>query len=173
MSSEEGKINIDDDMWSWATRDPILSETERALRDLFVTEYLVDYNEVKAAQRCGFQMGFAQDYAKKFLSESYVQKRIQDITHANVDEKKMDQFDKETVRSVLRREMQNQMGTAAARVAAAAKMAAILGMDKPVEVNNNHSHKGGVLVVPGISSINDWEAAAQASQTQLVSDARH
>ncbi len=162
-----------DEQWLNAAMEPELSERERALRDLFCNEFLVDEHPVKAAQRCGFQIAFAKDYAEKFMNEAYVQKRIQELKHTPVDAGKMEQYDKETVRAVLRREMQNENSTGAARVQAAAKMAAILGMDKPVEVKNEHTHKGGVLMVPAIANLNDWEAAATASQTQLASDARH
>lgn len=162
-----------DEQWQFIAMDPELNEREKALRELFVNEYLVDYDEIKAAQRVGFQKAFAEDYAKKFMNESFVQKLIKAKEHTPVDEKKMEQYDKETVRAVLRAEMHNKFGTPAARVQAASKMAAILGMDKPVEVKNEHTHKGGVLMVPAIANLNDWEQMAMASQEKLVSDARH
>jgi hypothetical protein len=152
---------------------PELSDREKALRDLFCAEFLVDEHPIKAALRCGFQEAFAKEYAARFMNEPYVQRKIQDLKHAPVDMGKMEEYDKQTVRAVLRREMQNEGSTGAARVQAAAKMASILGMDKPVEVKNEHTHKGGVLMVPTIANINDWEAAAVASQAQLASDARH
>jgi hypothetical protein len=170
MSSQKQDL---DDQWRMNAMDPELSDREKALRDLFVNEYLVDYNAILAAQRCGFQKAFAEDYAVKFMGESYVQKRIQAVIHQPVDTKVMEQYDKETVLAVLRKEMQNPMGTAAARVAAASKMATILAMDKPVEPVNPNANKGGVLMVPVLANIEDWEAAAIASQQRLVSDARH
>jgi hypothetical protein len=168
MASESSDPNN----WTWAAMEPELTEREKALRDVFVNEYLVDYDIIKAAQRCGFQHSFAKDYGIKFWNESYVQKRIELVKHSRVDEKQMEEFDRATVRAVLRKEMQNQFNSGAARVAAAAKMASILGMDKPVETPAEGEHRGGVLMVPAIANMNDWEAVAQASQAKLVADAR-
>jgi hypothetical protein len=35
------------------------------------------------------------------------------------------------------------------------------------------THRGGVLMVPMIADVNNWEDVAQTSQKKLVSDARH
>lgn len=173
MSSQIDPDDIDREQWAWAAMDVELTQREKQLRDAFVDQYLIDYDEIAAAQRVGFQVAFAKDYAIKFMSEAYVRQRIEIVKHAKVDVKKMEQFDQETVRAVLRKEMHNPHGTAAARVQAASKMAAILGMDKPVENKLTHVHKGGVLMVPAIANLQDWEAMAKSSQEQLVSDARH
>lgn len=173
MSSQIDPEDIDREQWAWAAMDVELTPREKALRDAFVEQYLIDYDEVAAAQRVGFQVAFAKDYAIKFMAEAYVRQRIEVVKHIKVDEKKMEQFDKETVRAILRREMHNSHTSGAARVQAASKMAAILGMDKPVENKMTHIHKGGVLMVPAIANVNDWEAMAKSSQEKLVSDARH
>jgi hypothetical protein len=139
--------------WIWAAMEPPLSDKEKQLRNLFVDEYLVDYDAIAAAQRCGFQASFAKDYAIKFMNESYVRKRIEEVKHTNVDPKKADEFDKARIRAVLMKEAHNQYTTGSARVAAAAKLAAI-------------------LVVPAIANIDEWEAVAMASQAKLVADVR-
>jgi hypothetical protein len=152
--------------------EPELTARERELRDLYVNEYLVDYDPVKAAQRCGFQQSFAKDYAVKFMQESYVQKRIEFMKHQKVDEKSIDEYDKQRVRAVLMKEAHDSSSTGSARVSAAAKLAVILGMDAPTKIQTDNTHKGGVLMVPAIANISDWEAVAQASQAKLVADAR-
>lgn len=158
------------DQWVWAAMEPELSAKEKQLRDLFVNEYLVDYDGVAAAQRCGFQISFAKDYAIRFLNESYVRKKIKELEHSEAD---VEAYNKKRVIAVLVRESQNPYTTGSARVAAASKLAAIYGMDKPVEANLNHKHKGGVLLLPAIADLNDWEATAKASQAKLMSDARN
>jgi len=173
MSSTIDPDDIDRDQWAWAAMDVELTQREKDLRNAFVDQYLIDFDEVAAAQRVGFQVAFAKDYAIKFMAEAYVRQRIEIVKHMKVDEKKMEQFDKETVRAILRKEMHNPHTSGAARVQAASKMAAILGMDKPTETRLTHTHKGGVLMVPAIASVNDWEAVAKSSQEKLVSDARH
>lgn len=164
--------DVDSDQWTWATMDPPLSERERKLRDLFVSEYLVDYNEYRAAQRCGFQSSFAKDYAIKFMNESYVQKRIEQLKHAPVNPIAADEYDKKRVRAILMKEALDVTSTGSARVSAAAKLSAILGMDAPTKTINENVNKGGVLMVPAIANLDDWQAIAQASQAKLVADAR-
>lgn len=165
--------NTESEKWLWMAMEPELTEREKQLRNLFVDEYLVDYEPVAAAQRCGFQSSFAKDYAIKFMQESYVQKRIKEIEHAKIDESQTEQYNKQRVIAVLIKEAHNPFTSGSARVAAASKLASIYGMDKQPEKAPEGGHRGGVLVVPGVASLDDWEAAAVASQTKLVADARN
>ena len=165
--------SADPDQWTWAAMEPALNEHERKLRDHFVNEYLVDYNEVRAAQRCGFQISFAKDYAIKFMQESYVQKRIKEVEQQQpVEDKRLEEYNKKRITAILMKEAMDPNSTGSARVAAAGKLAVIYGMDAPTKIEATNTHKGGVLMVPAIANINDWEAIAQASQAQLVADAR-
>lgn len=152
---------------------PELSDMEKQLRDNFVREYLTDGNPYKAAIRVGFQAAFAKDYAAKFMNESYVLQQIESVRQRKVPEATLDAYDKNIVRDVLRRTAQDEFAPHAARVAAASKMAAILGMDKPTEVKNEHTHKGGVLMVPAIANLDDWEAVAKTQQAKLAADVRN
>lgn len=152
--------------------EPELTEREKELRNKFVDEYLVDYNGFKAAQRVGFQAAFAKDYALKFLSESYVAQRIKAVEHAKTDPVAVEKYNKERVIATLIEVMTCDWAKHSARVAASAKLAAIYGMDKPVETKNEHTHKGGVLMVPAIANLDDWEAVAKASQAKLAADVR-
>lgn len=160
------------DQWVWAAMSPELTDAEKKLRDVFVNEFQVDGNAFKAAIRTGFQAAFAKDYAAKFMAETYVLQRIEAVRQLKLDEHKSEAFDKNIVRDVLRKIAQDESANHSARVAAAAKMAAILGMDKPVEVKNEHTHKGGVLMVPAIANLDDWQEVAMKSQAKLVADAR-
>lgn len=161
--------------WEWAVMEPELSEREKALRDMFVNELLVDESRpVEAAMRCGFQAAFAKDYAQRFLNESYVQQRLEAVRHLKADPKTADEYDLADVRSSLRREMKNQFGTPAARVAAAVKLQEMIERDRErreAEKPNN-GLRGGVLLVPMIASIDNWEEVAMRSQAKLVSDVR-
>ena len=158
--------------WTWAAMEPELSERERALRDLFVDELLVDGEWVKAAQRCGFQYAFAEEYAKKFEQEAYVQKRIALKRQQPVDPDKLADFDKRIARNVLVQEAQNPNTTGATRVAAARNLMIMYGMDAPTKIQQEVEHRGGVMMVPAIASLDDWERFAQASQQKLAADAR-
>jgi len=107
-----------------------LSEQEKALRDLFVQEYIKDFDPFQACLRVGFQAAFAVEYAKRFMSEAYVQRKIADLQRATPEnEDAQARQDKALVLSVLRQAAQN--GPYASRVQAAAKLATILGLDRP------------------------------------------
>jgi len=111
---------------------PQLSENEIALRNLFVAEYLKDFDETSAAMRVGFQFSFAREYGTRFLQEPYVQQRIAELTRETPKNKEQQELeDKALILSVLRQAAQN--GPYASRVLAASKLATILGMDKPPE----------------------------------------
>lgn len=172
--NEDDPIVPDTSQWQWAAMEPELNQREKDLRNLFVNEYLVDYNPIEAAQRCGFQYAFAKDYAIKFLNESYVQRRIKELEHTKPPApKQLEEYNKERVIAGLMREAHNVMTTGSCRVAALSTLAKIYGMDKTPELKPDHTHKGGVLMVPAIANLDDWEQVAQASQAKLVADVRH
>lgn len=144
-----------------------LSAKEIALRNEFVRQYLLDYDEVLACMRLGFTKPFALEYSAKFMLDPYVQQQISiNKLKSADDEQDQEEADKSLVLSVLREAAQK--GPFASRVAAASKLAAICGMDKPSAVSLDISNRGGVMVVPGIGNIDDWEAEATKSQEELI-----
>lgn len=151
-----------------------LTQQERELRDLFVQEYLLDHDSYAAAIRVGFQEQYAHQYAQQFMGESYVRKLISDLQHQAPEDPKA--FEEETKRKIvasLFREA-NYRGPGSghgARVAALAKLASLFDMDKPTKVEQTITHRGGVMAVPGIASLDAWEAQAVASQEKLTSEA--
>lgn len=111
--------------WDPELMQGALSQQEKALRDLFVSEYLKDYDALRAAQRCGFIKSIAAQYAEDLMNCPYVQKQI-----ATAAEKM--QQDPEAARKSIKlgllREAHNPFSPAAARVAALAQLAKIEGM---------------------------------------------
>ena len=109
--------------------EPALSENERAVRDLFVAEYLKDYDAFQACIRIGFQAVFATEYARKFMLEPYVQCRIANSRRAApTDEEQRAKELRELAVSVLVQASQN--GPYASRVAAVRELKAMYGWDK-------------------------------------------
>lgn len=159
-----GAIPIPDDM----------SPREKALRDLFVSEYLVDYDQLRAAQRCGFNYQFAVEYAKKFMDEPYVQQQINAVKFRDYPERDVAEYDKKRIIASLMSEAhyKGPGSSHSGRVSALAKLAVIYGMDAPKKVEQSVTHRGGVMSVPGIASLDDWEKAAAQSQDALVQHAR-
>ncbi len=61
-----------------------LDEREMAVRDLFVSEYLKDFDSYKACIRMGFLAAFAIDQSKVFMGDGYVLRKIDYMTRAAV-----------------------------------------------------------------------------------------
>ncbi len=105
-------------------------DSQIALRERFVLEYVKDFDAVRACLRSGFEWAFAVEYAKRFMREPYVIARISELRRSsvlNADDE--EQQDRNLIKSVLREAAQN--GPFATRVAAAGRLAAIYGMDRP------------------------------------------
>jgi hypothetical protein len=168
---------IKDEVLETPELDPgekVYTYRERALRDLFIKEYLVDYDEISAAIRIGYGKSYAREYAIKFMHEAYVQKEIkaQEIGGKADDPEEM----KKRIMAGLVREA-NYRGpgcSQAARVAALAKLASLNGMDKPVQTENafldanGQPLLAGAFVIPGLMTPEQWETAAQKQQEALV-----
>lgn len=153
-----------------------LNDRERALRDKFVFEYLYDYSPTKAAQRCGFQFQFALEYGRKFMEEPYVQMRIAELKQSQkFDNKEGLEYNKARVVQALMAEAHNYgFGSShAARVSALKQLAFLYAMEPAKEVKTTVTHKGGVMAIPGIARLDDWEQAASASQDALADHARN
>lgn len=159
--------------WEQGAMAQELSNSEKELRDKFVDEYLLDFSQTAAAIRIGFGAGFAQTYAEKFMAEPYVRKRIMDLQTAMAgDEKTEADLDRRRIRAALMREAhyRGPGSSHAARVSALAKLAAIRDMDSPTRLKIDAGNRGGVMMVPAIASIEEWEQAAQASQGALQAE---
>lgn len=150
-----------------------LDERQKALRDLFVGEYLIDFNSVAAAQRCGFSRINAIEYSQKFLQEPYVQQKIKNMELTPVDEDREIEFNRQRVKQQLMREAyyHGPGSSHAARVAALGKLMSIYSMEAPKRTKNEnmHEYKGGVMRVPtAAASAEEWEAQAVANQESLA-----
>lgn len=155
---------------------PILNYRERALRDLFVNEYLVDYDQHAAAVRCGYAEPYAREYAGKLMNEPYVRQKIKEMEVLPTEDDNPEKM-KNYVVVGLRREA-NYRGTGAspsARVAALAKISSIYGLDAPSK--SKHELTGadgqalaGMIVIPGLMNAEQWAIEAERQQTELVKD---
>ena len=116
---------------------PELSASEKALRDLFVQEYLKDYDAFCSCLRCGFHAAYAVEYAKQFMQEPYVQQKIKSFELDRGIENEGDR-DRNLVLSTLRKQMQyaGQGASHAARVNAAVNFAKLIGMEPPTKTRS-------------------------------------
>lgn len=152
-----------------------LSEREQALRREFVKQYLVDYDAHAAALRVGFLANIADDYAKQFMGESFVQKLIAEHeSKVALDEGPEREAQKKRVMAQLMREAHftGKGSSHAARVAALGKLAALFGLEPQSGAGSATGPQGGVMVVPARVSANDWENGAASSQGALKAAVR-
>jgi len=161
--------------WLDKVMSPTLTNEEIALRDLFVFEYLKDWDAIAAAIRCGFNGQFAQEWAKKFMDETYVRVRIkQGEMLLSGEGRRAEQARKRIVMAGLMREAHQWGGSQAARVSALTTLARVHGMDAPRPGGRASTTKEGmgVMVVPGIAKAEEWQAVAMPSQRKLVDATR-
>lgn len=148
------------------------SYREKALRDFFVNEYLVDYDALAAAVRIGYGKSYAKDFAQRFMNEPYVLREIQRKEGLTNPETEDPEASKKRIIAGLTREA-NYRGpgsSQSARVAALSRLATLHGMDPAQSKPKDEVPVGeGVFVVPGIMSPEQWEAAAAKQQDDLVS----
>lgn len=155
--------------WSPREGTPELSDSEKEVRRSFVHEYLKDYDALNACLRLGYHGAFARTFARRFMEEGYVRSYIIEVERSNKTEKERADSrisDMELILSTLRDVMIH--GSPAARVRAASEMANAYNLAESMKQNS--AAASGVMVVPGISSISEWEQAAIASQSSLMSD---
>lgn len=152
-------------------RADTLDPRQKALRDLFVSEYLIDYNQVNAAMRCGFPRDFAVQWAGQFMDEPYVQKRIKEMEYTPIDPKQEEEYNKQRIKmQLLRESMYRGPGSShAARVAALTTLAKLNNMEPSKKIDQNINMQGGVMRIPAApASSDDWEQAAMQSQADLA-----
>ena len=154
---------------------PTLTASEMELRDRFVTEYLTDYDQYKAAIRIGYAPAYAKQFGAQFMLEPYVLGKIREAEGGKTDDFDVD-VQKKMIVTALWREAKN-MGAGssqAARVAALSKLSAFYGMDAPkVSKQELTGPDGmplgnGVFVVPGMVTAEEWAKQAEAQQAELV-----
>jgi hypothetical protein len=108
---------------------PALDADAIAVRDRFVEEYLKDYEPVNACLRCGFAMAFAVQWAPFFMTDTYVQRRIIELTRApQLSAADQDLHDRALLENTLREAMQK--GHYATRVSAAKAFGELKGWSK-------------------------------------------
>jgi len=151
------------------------SENEKKLREWFVSEYLFDYRPYDACLRMGFEEPHATEYARKFMKDSYVQRTIRRYIEEQEDNSEFEsEVQKRQVKAALIREANYHGGDSShgARVQALGKLVSIFGMDAPKKVESNVNVQGGIMVVPAIASVDNWQQSAVTAQQNLIDDSR-
>lgn len=167
----------DPDWTNYIERTRSLSKDEMLIREQVVAEYLYDYSWTKACLRCGFQAAFAQDNGIRFSQDPYCIWRVKMLSRERglnpnpVEHAQHLDNEKQDIINALKKEA-NYFGpgsSQAARVSALGKLAQLYGMEPPKAVKAEIKGQG-VMVVPGIATIDNWEAVAQSAQEKLQAD---
>jgi hypothetical protein len=143
-----------------------LSPEQKQLREQFVERYVIDYDPIRACKEMGYHRDWCLNVSEQFMNCPYVARRIREYEdNQDADES----VETRRLFAALRREasFQGRGASHAARVAALSKLASLRGMDKPIKHEMDVTNRGGVMVVPGMASVDDWEKAATESQAAL------
>lgn len=169
--------NMNPDWTAYIERARALTKDEMIIREQVCREYLYDYSWSRACLRCGFRPEFVQDTAERFSKDPYCIWRLKELARergiaATPEERQqlLDQEKTDTLNALKREAHYYGPGSSAsARVSALGKIAQLLGMEPPKQAKVEVDAKG-VMVVPGIASISDWENAAEPAQNKLQED---
>jgi len=122
----------------------VLTKDEIALRDSFIAEYMQDFNSFLAAIRCGFIAAHAVDWGKRLIEDSYVQKKVLELTRKPPeDPAKAMEADKELIANTYRSVIAT--GSKSEQVAAARSLALMRGFEKPDTVGDAAAELANVM----------------------------
>lgn len=156
-----------------------LTPKQKQRADEFVLQYLRDFNATQAFVRTQLAEGkpfeeidlaYAMNAGYQMTRWPYVAQRIQGAMD-EAEEKNI--VTRNEVMFGLKREA-NFHGAGAshgARVGSWSKLAGILGMDVK-RVEQQLALKGGVLVVPAVDGVEEWERRSAAAQAALKEEVR-
>jgi len=145
--------------------------SEKTLRDNFVTEYLKDHDAWAAAVRVGYLHNVAHEYASFLMQEPYVQREIyRRQAELASNPKESEKHERHMIKQWLieQARYKGPGSSHSARVSALAKLCNILDMDGTAKVKSEVTHKGGVMLVPAIASVDEWEKQATVAQDALI-----
>ncbi len=161
-------------------------------RDVFITEYLRDFNGAQAWLRMKAQVdpedahkhyspAQAAEHAYQLRNEPYVAKRIAEVMDA-MDAASMLSQTRVMAMAIREAELQGHGAKHAARVSAIKLLADMLDMTSAAKAagarnpqggNGAGLPRGGVMVVPEVAGTADeWEAAAADAQARLKEEVR-
>lgn len=119
-----------------------LTENERAIRERFVKEYLVDYDSFGAALRTGYAEAYARSLSAQFMQEPYVRQLIAE-GEANLGVMTEKEKHQAKVVAGLYRIAGSRTSSASAQVAAYGRIATLLGLDAPTKTVQEVTVKEG------------------------------
>jgi hypothetical protein len=145
-----------------------LTEEEYLLRVEFVKAFMRTRNAFRACIEIGFMEAYALDWAKVFMNEGAVRRLISKFEMEEDSEEAAIERQRK-YRAWLEQEA-TYYGPGCShgsRVTAIAHLMKMEGMEAPVKTETEVLHKGGVMLVPALTSPDVWEKSASVSQNEL------
>lgn len=160
------------DLWGlMSASPPPPSNLQKKLFDDFIEQYMMDFDAYAACVRMGVERNIVVASVASYMSEGYVQREIYRRTVEDDKNPGLTLKRKKKLIEALLFKRAQMNGTDC--VAALSKLCNILDMDGTTKIKADVHHRGGVMMVPAIASVDEWEKAATASQNKLMEDARH
>lgn len=145
-----------------------LTEKEVLLRRAFVQEYMKDRNAYAACLRLGFMAPYAEDWARAFMAEGIVRRLIAKAEEYDDSAEARDARAKAVEAMLFKEASYYGPGSShGARVSALSNLAKIYGIEAPTKNEAEVTYKGGVMMVPALTSPDEWGKLAQQSQADL------
>lgn len=147
----------------------VISETRKNQSLEFIEHYLACFNATEAARRMGYAGTSASTQGHELLHLPFTKGELKKRYDQHAEDNKEI---RQQVILMLMRESNDFSDSAShrARVAAIAQLSKILGMEQ-INLKADVSHRGGVMLVPMVNSLDEWQKAAQVSQAALMADA--
>jgi hypothetical protein len=149
------------------------------MADRFVLQYLRDFNATQAyiRTRCENEPEYEPARIETAIQQGYemtrwpyVAQRIQEALE-QAEEKNI-VTRSEILHGLKREAVYHGPGAShSARVGGWGKLASIMGMDQK-QVERGLAMRGGIMVVPAVEELDDWEKRAQAAQAALKEEVR-
>lgn len=153
----------------WETEANI-SLKRRTFLDAFTREYLHDFNAGMAYIRAGGAPSHATTGGQEALRSAYVQEQLKRVTDLLEEEELLTRKD---ILLGLKREAHytGMDSSQSARVRAWSQLAKIKGMEVQ-KTETKVTHQGGIMLVPMVRDVTDWETQAADAQKQLKHEVR-
>lgn len=150
-----------------------LQERTKLLRRKFAGEYIKDFNATAAVLRMGYKYTrrVAQTKGSQWMDDAYTHVCIAELT-AKMDEKAI--VSRQEVMLGLKKEAHaanSLFASSSSRISALRSLAKILGMEI-TKVEGSMTLAGGVMAVPMVGSLEDWEKASKLAQAELKKKVR-
>lgn len=150
-----------------------LTEDELVLRKEFVRIYMITRSAYASCLALGFMKPYAEDWARAFMAEGVVRRLILEAEHQDDTANGADERQKK-----YRAWMEQQAtyygpgASHGSRVAAIAHLMKMEGMEAPTKSETELAFKGGVMVVPQLTSPEEWGKAAARAQADLKANVK-